>query len=270
VARQLSVLHDLASRRWWLIAIAAVALVGVELLFASLSSMSTLYRSDFDVLSLYMASPAILIAPFVASALGASRMFSEVGNRYIVSARMRSRPSRYFGAKIAAAGIVAGLIAAPLPIAGTIVAFAVWPAIGDPNVEPTQYGLTPASALADAAASTTYSQLLLVSPLVYSVLYSLWVAFAAAVFAALTLALLILLRNRAVALVIPLGLYLGETVAAAVLGDPTYGLVYSIFPFGLTQSSILAGASPVLVLALAVVVIWVFIIRRARHLQRLS
>jgi hypothetical protein len=263
------VLHDLRTRRWWLIAATAVAVAGFQVIAGIPNITSTMLTDRFDVFSGMMNSPTVLVAP-LAGIVGAGRLSREIGARFVVSARMRAPVGRYLLAKIGAGCVVAALIVLPLPVVAYVTAYLVWPALGDPNVDLISEGLTPAAALAEAVADTSYSQLLAVSPEFYVTAYTLWLAFSTAVFCALGMAMLLIVRNRALAVVIPFLLYLTQDVLIQFAGNPTGALLHSIFPFGLQQSPILVAATPVLVLATGVTALWVVLVRNARRLPRLS
>jgi hypothetical protein len=82
--------------------------------------------------------------------------------------------------------------------------------------------------------------------------------------------MLILIRNRTVALAIPLVVFLLETIAAAIFNAPQFGFMYALFPFGLARSPLWQGALPILAFALALIGMWGYAFNRIRVLPNLA
>jgi hypothetical protein len=130
--------------------------------------------------------------------------------------------------------------------------------------------VTAAQALTDTYTRHIFTGLLVYGDAVFGVVYSALIGFAGAVFASLGLGMLVLIRNRIVALAVPFGLFLVETVGAAVLGVPQFGLLYGLFPFGLSASPTWQALAPVACITAALVVIWAYAFSRARTLPNLA
>jgi hypothetical protein len=112
-----------------------------------------------------------------------------------------------------------------------VLAFYIWPALGNPSVDLSVYFLTPKSAVTSSFTASTYSQLLAFGSLTFGILYSLWVGFCAAVWTSLAMAALLTVRNRPLALTLPFLLYIAQWVAASLLGNVRASFVASTFPF---------------------------------------
>jgi hypothetical protein len=104
----------------------------------------------------------------------------------------------------------------------------------------------------------------------YGVLYSAWVGFCASIWAALGMAALLLVPNRALALALPFVIYFAQFVAASLAGNVRGSFVASMFPFGYQQTTILAGVTPMLVLAAIVGAGWIALLRRLPFVESLS
>ena len=91
-----------------------------------------------------------------------------------------------------------------------------------------------------------------------------------AAYSAIGTAALLLLSNRSLALSVPFLIYLLETVISALLGAPVLGLLYSAFPYGLTQTSVIVAAAPSLVLIAATAIMWFRLFPRLHQLDRLA
>ena len=124
--------------------------------------------------------------------------------------------------------------------------------------------------MVDSWHRATLSQWLETGTWVYGFAYSVWVGFCAAVYAALGLASLLLLRRRAVAMAVPFLVFFGQTVAAQLGGVPQWTLDASMFPFGLVQAPVVVGLAPTLVLAVLVGVLWVVVLRRLVRFENLA
>jgi hypothetical protein len=227
-------------------------------------------RDDFDVFGLGMASPLMFLLPAFAVLLCCTRLFQDIGHRYISAIRTRTSIRRYLLRSYARSALVAFVLFFLLSFACFLVAFYLWPSIGNPNVHPASYYLTPGSAIRDSYSRVSYSSILELGLLPYGLLYSTWVGVGGAIFAAMGIASLLLVKKRALAIAVPFLIYFGETVFATLLGSPQAALVYSLFPFGITPTTPILAAMPILLTALLLAVIVSLTIARADNLEVLS
>lgn len=262
--------HDLAAiLRWWTYPLAA-AVIALPIVLGVVKTQNGVFRDHLDVYSQFMVSPVILVFPLVVALVAAPRFYAEVGHRFITNTRTRVGIRRYVGAHLAAAATVAGVAAFLLAFLPFVVAFYVWPAVGDPRIDPSVYEMTAQEAATDSLQRVSYSSLLAGGPFLYGVVYSLWVGLVGAGFAALTLAAVVLIRNRALAFIAPFLLYLVQTLFASLLGVPQLAFMFSAFPFGLTsQAPLVAGGGGLLLLG-GVAVLWVVVLRRLPTLSRVT
>jgi hypothetical protein len=231
---------------------------------AILSNTRSVFRDDGDVLITLFGSPAALVFPLVVAVAGSMRLSDDVAHRAVVNERSRQSYSAVVSAKFIAAGLLSSAVFLLYGFLATLIVCVVWPLLGHPGVEPSVY--------IDAVPfqqRETFADLSGGNVLVFGLLMSLWFAFAAAVYSVLTSASLVLVPNRAVALLLPFAFYLGLTVVLSVLHEPALTPMFSVFPAGLEQSPWLIAASPTLLTALLAAALWVFVVRRpseSRHL----
>lgn len=243
----------------------AAALIVVPLLWGVCDLQNSEFRSNLDVLNVILSPPTGLLLPLAASTIGCSVTAGEIRHRFIANTRVRTSAHELIRAKLAAIALWCGVPFFLYAFLPTLFAFYVWPALGNPGVDPIGFNMTPAEATADSLTRVSYSQLLAWGPLPYSFMYSLWVALGGIVFAWLTLFCLVFKRSIAFGMALPVVLYFGETVAAELVGYPRAGLAFSLIPFGLTQGPILVAAAPVLIFAGATVFLWLMFWRRVPY-----
>ena len=231
---------------------------------AIVSNTHSVFRDDGDVLISLLGSPAALVFPLVVAVAGSMPLSVDVAHRAVVNERSRQSYSVVVSAKFIAAGLLSSAVFLLYGLVATFIASVVWPLLGHPGVKPSVYiNATP------FGQRTTFTDLSDGNVLGYGLLMSFWFAFAAVVYSVLTSASLILVPNRAIALLLPFAVYLGMTIVLSVLHRPALTPMFSAFPSGLQQSPWLVAASPTLVAAAVAAALWLFIVRRpseSRHL----
>lgn len=227
-------------------------------------------RDHLDVLREFLNTPFVQLVPVFVVLLACGRFASEIGHRYVSSTRVRVRVESYVLAKLIIGAGTAFVVFAVWAMLAFIVAFFLWPAIGDPSINPHDYGFTAASAVTDSYTRTTYSQLLQVGPWAYGIFYSVWLGLCAATYAAIGMAALMVIRRRPVALAVPFMLFFVQSAAFALLGLPGLALNASMFPFGLSQEAILVGVAPTAVVMASTVVVWLLLLRRLAKLENIA
>ncbi|MET4705894.1 hypothetical protein [Frigoribacterium sp. UYMn621] len=220
-------------------------------------------RGSFGVFSYLMGGgPLIyLLFPLYVVFISCLRLYREVPT----SERVTVRRESYLFARLATAGGISFVAFAFSTFLLFVLAFYVWPALGNPSVDPGVYFLTPETAVTSSFTESTYSQLLALGPLTFGILYSFWVGFCAAIWTSLAMAALLTVRNRPLAVALPFLVYIAQWVAASLLGNVRASFAASTFPFGYQQTSILAGAAPMLVLTAIAAAIWAKLLRPAHR-----
>ncbi|MCJ1682082.1 hypothetical protein [Rathayibacter sp. VKM Ac-2928] len=243
---------------------AAAGIVLLPTLQGVTETANALFRDEGDVLVSLLNSPLVYVFPLLVALVGSRSLADDIARRSFVNERYRQPFSALLSAKIVAAALASATVFFLLGGIANLIAAVVWPLIGDPAIDPSGY-----HPLVPFEQRFTFADLSGGSVLVFGLLMSLWFAFAAAVYSVLTSASLVLVPNRAVALLLPFAAYFAMTVVLSVLHEPALTPLYSVFPAGLQQSPWLVAASPTLVTAAVAAALWLFIVRRpseSRHL----
>jgi hypothetical protein len=184
---------------------------------------------SFGVFSEFMIGGLViyLLFPVCVVLLGCLRLYKEVPG----SQRITVRKEGYLFARLITGAGISFVVFAVSTFLLFVLAFYIWPALGNPSVDLSVYFLTPKSAVTSSFTASTYSQLLAFGSLTFGILYSLWVGFCAAVWTSLAMAALLTVRNRPLALTLPFLLYIAQWVAASLLGNVRASFVASTFPF---------------------------------------
>jgi hypothetical protein len=234
--------------RWQLIPL-AFAVIVLPLWFGVSGVAGSAFRSNFDIYQQFMNSPIDVALPIFAVLLGCLPTYWNVRHRFASNTRTRMPVRRYVLLRIATSTVIPFCTLFLWSFISFIVAYYVWPDLGNPGVQPSVYEMTSGQAILDSYGSVSYSEFLQYGPLVYGLLYSVWLGLGGALYAAIGVLALIYLRASTFALTIPLIIYVGETIIATLLGNPHGALLFSLLPFGVTQTDPLDAAMPTLILA---------------------
>lgn len=251
-------------------AIAITGIIALPLWAGVSAALRASFRDHLDVFNAMMLAPVSLIFPLVVVLLTCLGIYNELVVRYVANTRSRIAVRAYVGRQLLMSAGSAAIIFFLYAFIPFVVSFYVWPILGDPGVDPAGYNMSPAQAMIDSFGRTSYSFLLENGSLLYGVVYSAWIALAAAAYAVLGVSFLLTVPNRILALGLPFMLYLAGTVAAALLNVPQVGLLYSVFPAGLQASDPAQGATPTLILFAAAAAFAVAIVVRAPTNPRLA
>jgi hypothetical protein len=250
--------------------IGAAAIVATPIVWTGVGLAGKDVRDDLDIYGFFMGTPINLIFPLVAVFLTCTSTYLELGNRFVANRRTRSDIRRYLVLQLArtlALSFGTFFLFAFVPF---VIAFCLWPAIGNPGVDPAGYHLSAAQARSDSYSRYTFSSLLAYGDPVFGLVYSALVAAAGAVFASFGLALLLVLRNRIVAIMLPFIVYLVESLGAALGGPPAWGLVYGLFPFQIAAAPPWEAISPLAAIAAVGTALWIRVFYGARTLPTLA
>lgn len=228
------------------------------------------FRHHLDLFGSAMNSPLLLLLPLALTVLTCRQFGSEVRHRFTSAQGMRTDIGWHVARRFAAAMTIAFTIAFLCSAVPYILAFHLWPLLGDPRIDPAGYLLSPSQAAEDSYGSASYTHLLRSGDIVFGVAYSAWLGFCGAVYAATGMTALLLVRSGLLALAAPLITVIGETLAAALPGHPHLGLFYSAFPFSLTRAPDAVAMLPHLVLAAVVAVVAAITVHRMPLSGRLS
>ncbi len=251
-------------------ALAGVLLLVAGVVYGLLQTFNTAYLNNMALFGQLMTTPLTPIAPLVAVLLGCVPIYRSVHSRHLANIRSRIDVREYVGAKLLACAVVAFAFFFIFSLLQFTVAFVVWPALGNPGLDPALYGMNQTQAEAAAQIDSSYSSLLRNGAFFYGLAYSAWLGLGGALYSLLGAISLFVLPSLSLALLAPFLIYIGETVVVAQLGVPQGALMYSLFPFGLTQIPTLVAAAPQLVLLLGLGVGCVLLLRELPQLERAS
>jgi hypothetical protein len=213
----------------------------------------------------------VFALPLLATVLVAFRTDSELRFGWIAYARARRSIRSYLLARLCVTSMVLFVIFATFALVSFAVAYYLVPAFGHPYLNPDDgNGMTEAQRFAWSLTSQPFASLLEPSPWLYGVTYAAWLGLSAAVYGALGIAAVLLIRRRLLALSLPLVVYIGETVVMQLAGHPQLSLMASAFPQGLSAFTTQDALAPMLALATVVGLLWIGILLSARRLEALS
>lgn len=247
-----------------------IALVAVPLLRGYDGAMGGSFRDRLDVFIYMLLAPTTLVLPLLFTIVFCTTSYAELAARFVANTRNREEIRRRLIRRWAATGGSAALAGFVYVFAPFVVAFALWPAWGDPAIDPAGYGLDPSTLAIERLERMSYTPLLELGELPFGVIYAAFVGAGMAACALAGEAFLVLLSHRVLALALPFLIFVGWTAAAAVLGTPHAGVLYSFFPGGLDSIEPLPAAIPGLALVTAALGFAFAIVVRAPRNPRLG
>ncbi|WP_157739587.1 hypothetical protein [Paenibacillus physcomitrellae] len=129
-----------------------------------------------------------------------------------------------------------------------VFAYYIEPQIGLVQYDPSFFALNGTTAKEYTLHQNTFSQLFKYGSLTYGVVYSLWVAVNAALFAAFAFLLVLLVDRPFLALSIPFAFYLVQSFFMGAFGLVKYQFFQAVFPFNYAQQPIWTSFVPTAVL----------------------
>lgn len=178
--------------------------------------------------------PALVVSVFL------PQFLQERKNHFITYTRTRCSLGRYLTSKAIVNALLTGAV---------FFGFIFWSFLLTVYVVP-GFHLVHFSSLTASAhiATPTFSQLLKFGTFTYGLIYSLWVAFNAVIYATLGFELLLLAINPYVALAVPFLLYQLSNYFTGILGFPEFSLLDVVFPFNIREFPIWTALLPVILL----------------------
>jgi hypothetical protein len=247
---------------------AGLCAVTVNALFRTASVAEN--RDHFGAFGSAMLTPWLVLLPLAIVLLTCTPFSSDLAHRFIAVQRLRRDVRRQVAARLGAAAAGGFALAFLLAFVPYLLAFHLWPLIGDPGIDPAGYGFTPEQAAQYSYQQTGFGAVLRIGDLPFGLVFSAWNGLCGAVYAAMGITSLLLIRNRFLALASPMLLVFGQTFLAAVLGQPRLAIYYSATAYGLSYDSDLQMMLPVLVLAVVTALTAAACVYRAPDSGRLS
>lgn len=224
----------------------------------------------YGVFAAGMLSPSLILMPLIVTLLTCVRFSSELAHRFISLQQTRCDARLVLATRYGRAVVIGFSLAFLFSFVSYLTAFHIWPLLGDPGIDPASYMLTPEQAVEHTQQQEAFGTVLRFGDLPFGLVYSSWFGFCGAVYAAMGITACLLVRNRFLALAVPMLVVFGETFVAEILGHPVLALYFSAVPFGLSFFGDAQVVLPHLVLAVAVAVVAVIAVRRVPFSGRLS
>ncbi|ASA24742.1 hypothetical protein B9T62_30685 [Paenibacillus donghaensis] len=239
---------------WMLTTIALIS-------FAVYRSRAWDFRDSLEYFTFILNGALPITFPIIAVLVYVASFSEEVNNRFLVYTRMRRSIMGTVYIKLTANIILTCLFFFSLTFISFLFAYYIEPHLGIANYDPAGFGLTKDNIAADTYTRYTFTQLLRYGTFTYSILYSLWIAINASLYSAISFFLVLLIRNRFLALSLP---YIGYIIAGLTIssmGSYAYRPSYVLFPFDYIQSPIWTAFVPFLVLAVVLVCLMMYVKR---------
>ena len=248
----------------------ALLIIALPITIGAVGLDNVALRDNLDVYDRMMTSPLGFVLPLVAVFVGCLGFYQQIRHRFVSYSRIRVDVKEYVTAQYILGAVWGFALFFLLAFLAFIIAFYIWPLLGNPGIDSGAYYLTPTQAVQQSYERSSYTSLLRLGSFTYGLTYSMWFGLSGAMYAMLGTAALLLFRNGILALASPFLLYLIETILASLLGWPEGGLLYSLLPFGLSQAPILVAALPTLTLGVLTAFIMWRTIRAAPLIENLA
>lgn len=192
-------------RRPQFVVVAAI-IIGFPPVYGTAVLPSYALMDWMDYLAVMLGGIYALVFPLLVTLLVQSRLLDEWSNSYASYTRTRVSSRTYFGAKVLASAT----------IAAAVYALAMGIAFAWSHLTYSDHGMN-IHVIRSIESASTWTQLYGVSPALYPVVYTLWVALVAATVGVFATLLAAVISNKFVAIVAPLGIHIGAGFGLAVL-----------------------------------------------------
>lgn len=228
------------------------------------------FRTEIGFFTASLGSPLMLVFPLVPVCLGALGTCAALSHRFAAQLWPRMDMSRWLRAQLVHGIVVSGTAIFLLILTVYVLTVFLWPQFWGSHIEPDRFGINPQDALQEEQHSFAFSQLLAGGRWVMGVGFSLIVAVQAALYTALAQAIALITAKPLWGLAFPLALYCGETIVMALLGAPSFALMYLWNPSGLLQPPLWHEILVLGLLTLGTLGAWVLVFRRRHELPSLA
>lgn len=264
------VTREIRSKLTLMFLLLSILMTAALLSFAVYRSQNYTLRDWLDYFTFTLDGGLPITFPIVAVLVFVASFSGEVKNRFLTYTRMRRPILETVCIKLTANVILTFSFFFVLIFISFLFAYYVEPHLGIAKYEPEGYGLTKDTIVADTYTRRTFTQLLQYGVFTYSLLYSFWVGINAALYSAIGFYLVLLMRNRFLALTLPYIVYLIVSFTLSALGMETYRLNYVIFPFDHAQNSIWTAFVPFLILVAVLVSLILYVKRNTAKVDSLT
>lgn len=249
---------------------AAVLVIVVSAGFSDL--WTTSYWSRQQIFQDFMNSSMRLLFPVAVALLAGWKVSREVAQRFLANTRTRADIRRTVTRRLVEGATKAFVVFAVIAVISGICAFVIAPAVRPEAIDPAGYNLMSAADVRAADAATApLSPLLNWGVPVFLAGAAVWSGLHAAVFGALTVMAVLILRRPAIALLAPLAIYLLESATLQFMGLPGPSFLLSaVYPSGLTHYDLAQAVIPIALLGIATAVVAAILVARSPTASRFS
>lgn len=225
-------------KKSWQLLIYCILLVSAILFSSYFIIRDNELRDWLNLFTLIIEDFIMILFPIVAVLVYPAPFSSEVNHRFLVYTRMRRGINETIHRRWITNFALTSLFLFFVMFSIFLITRYVEPTLGIAHYDLKGYGLSPETVAEDQYTRYTFTQLLRYGDMFYGFFYSLWVAINGALYASIAFFLVLLIRNRFLALSFPFILYLIGTFAFNSLELEKYSFMHSIFPFYRVQNSI--------------------------------
>lgn len=235
-------------KKAWQLLICCILLVSAILVSSYFIIQNYELRDWLDLFTLIIEDFMMILFPIVTVLVYPAPFSSEVNHRFLVYTRMRRDINETIRKRWITNFILTALFVFFIMFSIFLITRYVEPSLGIAHYDLKGYGLSPDTVQEAQYTRYTFTQLLRYGDMFYGFFYSLWVAINGALYASIAFFLVLLIRNRFLALSFPFILYLIGTFAFNSLELDKYSFMHSIFPFYRVQNSIGYAFIPFLII----------------------
>ncbi|ETT56618.1 hypothetical protein C162_00328 [Paenibacillus sp. FSL R7-269] len=247
-----------------------IAITAALISFAVYRSHNYQLRDSLEYFSFILNGALPITFPILAVLVYVASFSGEVNHRFLVYTRMRRPIIETIYIKLTANIILTCLFFFSLIFISFLFAYYIEPYLGIADYDPEGFGLTKDNITVDTYTRYTFTQLLEYGTFTYSILYSLWVGINAALYSAISFFLVLIIKNRFLALSLPFIGYIIVIFTLIALDLEIYRLSYVIFPFDRIQSPIWTAFVPFLVLVVILFCLMIYVRRNTSKVDSFS
>jgi hypothetical protein len=230
------------------------------------------FRSPAQVFIQFLNGPDRLTFPIAVALIAGTALSWELSDRFFISTRSREDARKRLTKILLFALFRVFAIYVGLIVVYSIAAFIFVPLVHPDAISPETYGLTGKSIVyledVDGAPLTNF---LFHNIAVFIAVSALWIGFHAITFALVTFVATLTIHKPAVALAIPMIVYVGESAVFQIAGLPASSfLISAIHPAGLQHYDLTSSIAPSLALFIVAFAASAILIIRSRTNTRLS
>ncbi|QTX05300.1 hypothetical protein [Agromyces archimandritae] len=265
-------MHGTAAETWLVSSIAAALCAMLMIGWATVEAPEYILRGPLDLFDIATSrSPVALVIPLLAALAGAGPFVARLVNRSASLIWTRSSMRRELvGAVARSAGIVFFTFSLSV-FAAFAWCVTILPTASGVRFDPVSYGLSDAAAVtADIGGRALFGDLAQYGYWTFGVTWAATTGVQAAAYCASAIGLGLLLGLPRLALFLPFLLFHIETVAFSLVGEPRFGLLYLLIPFGLSpEPPVVTGMVIAALVAVSTAAIVIPLIR-VRHIRLLQ